>query len=408
MAKYPRLSQLLLIATAICLPCLNPLYSSAQSSSPTRILACESPNDSCNQPNAATNIVWLFNGTEGTATSPGNPDGSPITIDKFDSDSIVVRRIDQSGPTAGLTAIYTGAVHGTHVAGTVEYSWPGHPEYPSRGSFAAILPDQFASAAPPATASSGTPSSIPAELLICENHGPCNAAWMLNGTEGTGTWFAEKPVHATLTVIRSAPDDIRIRRVDTSDGVAANYVGSLRGDHYAGTIIWSGGDRPGEKTGSWTASIPQTSCPNQGLEPEEAMRIGQIALMFHHDRNALDCYVVAASAGDATAQTVVGLTYYQGRPSVPQDYAQALVWLQKAADQGVYNAQKIVSEMYLAGQGTRPNPAMAQIYKARADEQKRDSERAQDRQFEAQQRAADRATQVLSSFVLGASFGMFW
>jgi hypothetical protein len=353
-------------------------------------------------------IVWLLNGTEGTATSPDNPAGSPITIEKFDSDSIVVRQVDQAGPTAGLTATYSGAVHGTRVSGTVEYSWAGHPDYPSHGTFAAILPDQLASATPTAAAAVPVPDSLPTELLVCENHGACNAAWVLHGSEGTGTWFAQKPIRAALTVINSAPDNIRIHRADTSDGVAANYVGSLRGDHFAGTIIWSGGDYPGEKTGSWTATIPQTTCPNQGLEPEEAMRIGQTALMFHHDRSALDCYVVAASAGDATAQTVVGLTYYQGRPSVPQDYAQALVWLQKAADQGVYNAQKTVSEMYLAGQGTRPNPTMAQIYKARADEQKHDSERAQDRQFEAQQRAADRATQVLSSFVLGASFGMFW
>jgi hypothetical protein len=404
MAQYQRMSKFFLIAAALCLPTLISATLSAQ----TRILVCESSKDSCDQPDASMNIVWLLNGTEGTATSPGNPAGSPITIEKFDGDSLVVRRLEQAGPTAGLTAVYTGAVHGAHVSGTVDYSWPGHPDYPAHGMFAAVLPDQLAPAAAPVAASDAVPDSLPTELLVCENHGACNAAWVLHGSEGTGTWFAQKPVRATLAIINSAHDNIRIHRADTSDGVAANYVGSLRGDHYAGTIIWSGGDHPGEKTGSWTATIPQTSCPNHGLEPEDAMRIGQTALMFHHDREALDCYVVAASAGDATAQTVVGLTYYQGRPSVPQDYAQALFWLQKAADQGVYNAQKTVAEMYLAGQGTRPNPTMAQIYKARADEQKRDFERAQDRQFEARQRAADRATQVLSSFVLGASFGMFW
>ena len=47
--------------------------------------------------------------------------------------------------------------------------------------------------------------------------------------------------------------------------------------------------------------------------------------------------------------------------------------------------------------------AMAAIYTSRADEQKHDFERQQD----LAERAADRRTQVLSSFVLGASFGAF-
>ena len=129
--------------------------------------------------------------------------------------------------------------------------------------------------------------------------------------------------------------------------------------------------------------------------------------MFHHDNDAFSCYIAAAKAGDATAQMAVGLIYYQGRGNVAQDYKQAFLWLHKAADQGVYQAQRLVAEMYLAGQGTQKDPSLAGIYTARADEQKHDLERQQDRQFEAQQRAADRSAQVLSSFVLGASFGIF-
>lgn len=407
MAQHPRLSQLLLMASAVFIANLKPTSLSAQNSAPTHILVCESAKDSCNQPGAHMDIVWLLNGTDGTATSPGNPDGSPITIDRFDSDSIVVRRVDHAGPTAGLNAIYTGAVHGTNISGTVDWSWPGHPDYPSHGTFSAVLPDQFASVAtPPAAPVSGTGTidTLPTELLVCENHGPCNAAWILHGSEGTGTWFAQKPVHAKLSVIRSAPDDIRIHRADTSDRISANYVGSLRGDHYSGTIIWSNGDHPGESTGTWTATIPQTTCAPQALEPEDAMRIGQNALMFHRDREALDCYIVAANAGDARAQTAVGLTYYQGRETIPQDYAQAFFWLHKAADQGVYGAQRTVAEMYAAGQGTPRDPTLSAIYAARADEQQHDLERRQ----EAAEREADRRTQVLSSFVLGASFGLFF
>ncbi len=138
------------------------------------------------------------------------------------------------------------------------------------------------------------------------------------------------------------------------------------------------------------------------------MRLGQTALMFHRDHDALDCYIVAARAGDATAQTAVGLTYYQGRENVPQDYTQAFFWLHKAADQNIYAAERTVAEMYAAGQGTTRDATLAAIYTKRADEQKHDLERQQDRQYDAQQRAADRSAQILSSFVLGASFGLFF
>jgi F0F1-type ATP synthase assembly protein I len=64
--------------------------------------------------------------------------------------------------------------------------------------------------------------------------------------------------------------------------------------------------------------------------------------------------------------------------------------------------------MYAAGQGTTRDATLAAIYTKRADEQKHDLERQQDRQYDAQQRAADRSAQILSSFVLGASFGLFF
>jgi hypothetical protein len=405
MAQRIRLSQLLLIASTVLAADLTPIPLDAQASSPTRILVCESAKSACSQPGAHLDIVWTLNGTEGTATSPDNQSGSRITIEKFDSDSIVVRRVDDSGPTSGMTSIYTGAVHGTNIIGTVNWTWPGHPNYPATGSFSAVLQDAPAAAAPAAISATPADTTLPEELLVCENNGPCNAAWHLKGSEGSGTWFAQKLIHARLTVIRSAPDDIRIHRVDTMDGVSANYVGSLRGDHYSGTIIWSNGEHPGQSTGTWTARVPQTSCatqPNPGAD--EAMRIGQVALMFQQDREALGCYIVAAKAGDAMAQTIVGLTYYQGRETIPQDYSQAFIWLHKAADQGIYNAQRTIAEMYLAGQGTHRDPTMAQIYTARADEQKHDVERQQD----LNDREADRRAQILSSFVLGASFGMFF
>jgi len=289
----------------------------------------------------------------------------------------------------------------------VQYSWPGHPDYPATGTFSAVLQDAIA-AAPQPTQTATTLAALPPNLLVCENHGACNAAWVLNGAEGTGTWFARNPVTANLTVLRSDPDYIVIRRTDTTDGVSATYAGSLHGDHYSGTIVYSSPNHPGESTGTWTATVPQTACdPQAALDSPTALRIGQTALMFHQDHDAFTCYIAAAKAGDATAQTAVGLIYYQGRGDIAQDYSQAFIWLHKAADQGVYAAQRLVAEMYAAGQGTQKDPTLAGIYTARADEQKHDQERQQDLAHDSAERAADRNAQVMSSFVLGASFGAF-
>lgn len=404
MERRAKLTQLFLISSGLFLGSLHAAWMNAQAFDPSRILVCESRQDTCKQPGAHLDIVWTFNGAEGMASSAANPAGSHLTIEKLDKESIVVQRVDQAGPTAGLTALYTGTIDGAHISGTVQWLWPDHPGYPANGTFAAAFQDQPAAEPPaPAAQSAATSDVLPPELLVCENNGPCNSAWSIHGTEGIAYWFDRKVTRAKLTVLRSAKDDILIHRADITDGGSANYAGSWRGDHYSGVIIASTSSY-NTSTGTWTATVPQTTCdPHAALDSGDALRIGQNALMFHRDNEALGCYIVAANAGDSTAQVAVGLMYYQGRPNIPQDYAQAFFWLHKAADQGVYAAQRTVAEMYTAGQGTQRDPTLAKIYTARADEQKHDLERRQD----LEDRAADRRAQVLSSFVLGASFGAF-
>ena len=407
MTQVHRHLQFLFFAALVLSAVAQPVKLAAQAANGTRVLVCESSNGACNQPDAKLDTTWTFNGTAGTATSSANSAPSRLTIEKFDNDAIVVLRVDDSGPTAGLNATYSGSVHGTQISGTVQYSWAGHPDYPANGTFSAVLQDAVAAAAPqPALAPAQ--SALPPNLLVCENHGACNAAWIFSGNQGTATWFTRNPVKASLTVDRAEPDYIRIRRTDTTDGASAVYAGSLHGDHYSGTIVYSSPGHPGDSTGTWTATVPQTTCdPQANLEPADAMRIGQYALMFHRDHDAFSCYIAAAKAGDSNAQMVVGLIYYQGRGDIAQDYAQAFFWLHKAANQGVYAAQRLVAEMYTAGQGTEKDPALAGIYTARADEQKHDQERQQDLAHDSAERAADRNAQVMSSFVLGATFGAF-
>jgi hypothetical protein len=375
----------------------------AQVSSPTRMIECESANDACTQPNAHYNIIWAFDGTEGTANSPNGSTGTRLTIEKFDGQTIVVRRFDRAGASAGLSGLYTGTVEGKHITGTVKWSWLDHPGFPASGTWSAIIQDQPSSqSAPDATAGNGSSAVIPPRLLECEGVGRCNGSWIINGSEGTATWFAQTPVRAKLTVVRSEPDDILIRRTDTSDGNSAVYSGKRHGDQISGTVIWSSPDHPGGASGTWSASVPQTVCETQAnLTSADAQRIGQNALMFQREHDALDCYIVAAKTGDPMAQTAVGLLLYQGHEGIPQDYKQALFWLRKAADQGIYAAQKTVADMYMLGQGTAPDPNLSNFYAAKASEQKREWERNQDR---ADRAAASRAN-MLTGFVMGAVFG---
>ena len=309
----------------------------------------------------------------------------------------MVRRFDKAGATAGLSGLYTGKIEGKQITGTVKWSWINHPGFPASGYWSGVVQDPPASQA--ASGDQGLSAGIPPRLLECEGAGPCNGAWTFSQSEGSAIWYGPRNVRAKLAVIRFEANDVYIRRTDTSDGGTAVYSGARHGNQISGTVVWSRPDHPGQASGVWSATIPDIVCDsNANLAPQDAIRIGQNALMFHLQREALDCYVVAAAAGDVTAQTIVGMIYYQGKDSpVAQDYKQALFWLGKAAGQGNYAAQRTLAEMYMLGQGTARDVELSHYYAGKADEQKRERERQQDR-------AADQS-RMLSSFVMGAVVG---
>jgi len=386
----------------------------AAGSGTTRMMECESADNTCAQPNPQYGFSWSFNGTAGTITSPTDATGAQLTIESMDGEKIVIHRVDSSGPTAGRSGTYTGTIQGSHINGTVEWVWPEHPGYPVTGVWSAVLPDQPGSASVSAESEPEAAQAFPSRLLECEGNGLCNAAWTIDGSTGKATWFTQTPVHAELTVIRSDPDYILIRRTDLNDANSAVYTGTRRGDTYSGTVVWSSPGHPGDSTGHWSASVPQTACdPNATLSPEDALRIGRNALMFNLKRAAFDCYISAAKSGDAQAQTAIGLIYYLGsNTEVPQDYKEAFFWLTKAAAQDSYAAQEKLADMYMLGQGTPRDSQLSRYYADKAAAQKQDMQREQDRQerlqarqMEHEERAADRDAYLLSNFVMAAVLG---
>jgi hypothetical protein len=83
---------------------------------PNTMSECEGSSACC---------VWTFDGMKGTGRWPHGAFASLI-IDRFDAGSVVIRRADTSGFSAGLTAVYIGNLHRTRVDGSVTWTWPGH------------------------------------------------------------------------------------------------------------------------------------------------------------------------------------------------------------------------------------------------------------------------------------------
>ena len=73
---------------------------------------------------------------------------------------------------------------------------------------------------------------------------------------------------------------------------------------------------------------------------------------------ALSWYRRAADQGDETAQFILGVMYSKGQ-GVPQDYATALSWYRRAAEQGNVGAEFILGVMYSKGQGVPQDYVLA-------------------------------------------------
>ena len=76
---------------------------------------------------------------------------------------------------------------------------------------------------------------------------------------------------------------------------------------------------------------------------------------------AVAWYKKAAEQGDASAQFGLGFMYFNGW-GVPQDYARAIAWYKKAAEQGDASAQFGLGLMYANGWGVPQDYAKAHMW----------------------------------------------
>jgi enterochelin esterase-like enzyme len=114
---------------------------------PSSMIECEA--DQC-APGREGGCLWVFHGQEGEAHCRN---GAAFRIDvlKFDTDGIVMRRTElPTSVSAGLTALYTGSLHGNRITGIGTWSFPGHwNNHNPSGRWFATIPDTEATALPP-------------------------------------------------------------------------------------------------------------------------------------------------------------------------------------------------------------------------------------------------------------------
>jgi uncharacterized protein len=76
----------------------------------------------------------------------------------------------------------------------------------------------------------------------------------------------------------------------------------------------------------------------------------------------LESLTTKAEAGDVEAQFELGAIYHDGQGGVPQDYAKAREWFEKAANQGEVKSQFNLGVVYYTGKGVQQDFAKARYW----------------------------------------------
>src|SRR5713101_5651402 len=87
------------------------------------------------------------------------------------------------------------------------------------------------------------------------------------------------------------------------------------------------------------------------------------------DRQLLANIRARAEKGDARSQFELGKAFYSGTLGVTKDYAEAMKWFRKAAEQNYAEAQAILGGCYAYGTGVTKDEAEAAKWFRRAAEQ---------------------------------------
>jgi hypothetical protein len=221
---------------------------------------------------------------------------------------------------------------------------------------------------------------VPAKISECEAS-QCGV-WEFSGKGGTARW--PSGASATLIVDRFNFDNVTVRRNDRSGstpGFVAVYTGKVIGNQLLGQVDWYWpGHWSRHVNGKWAATIlepasyniidPNIPCRSSyAISPSESLERGAMATEAHKAIIGACWLQMSADAGNATAQGMLAAIYYKGI-GVPVNLPEAVRLAKKAAEQDNYVGERCLWLMYSSGKGLPKDPAKADYWRAKADQDK--------------------------------------
>ena len=201
-----------------------------QAAVPVTMTECEGTN------NCAT---WTFLGGQGNGQWPSGEIAN-LNVERYDAGSVVIRRADSTGSSAGLTAVYTGTRHGDRVGGEFTSSWPGHWNTMSGNWYATV---------------ERNPITPPATMHVCLAN--CGVWTLDKGTPFDKPHYGSVAAGSIVIVDRWTRESVVMNRTDYNVPGKAVLTGKLSADGNSvvdGNIAWTWHPCCGTASGPFTAA----------------------------------------------------------------------------------------------------------------------------------------------------------
>jgi hypothetical protein len=244
--KQDKRTAILLIACAVTLPGIAaaqtpaaPTQSNAKAAGPITMAECEGVN------NCAT---WTFLGSQGNGQWPSGEIAN-LSVEHYDADSVVIRRADSTGPSAGLTAVYKGTRHEDRVGGEFTSSWPGHWDNKSGNWYATI---------------GAGPQAPPPVIRFCT---PSNGCDTFTWNDGHYDCVDDAGRRTTWTVESFSPDSVILNSVQGALTASIKGKISSQGNSIADGILSASNGFSSHFTAAWGSAIGSLPAAPREAQP---------------------------------------------------------------------------------------------------------------------------------------------
>jgi hypothetical protein len=404
---------------------------------PNRMTECE--GGQC-VPGGGGPGTWVFNGRAGRAVWRLSGAVANLTVERFDSAGVVIRRVDTGGRTPGLTAVYTGKLNGNRIDGDVTWTWPGHFRTPPSGKWYATIDGAEDRSIPiPSSSRASTKAASQDNTPPPRSTAPDKAITtpvFLKDKRFTydlsGEWriiYAPNsrwhPVISLVAVVKDGNFQLIVGDPNIFYPIGESMfngkyadnriVGEFmdppahRGNGYRGYAWIKGamqvvdgnnlalpqGAMLKRTDGELGANKPCDAVAYAHLDPARVFDYGEKDRELKNFGNAACWYYIAASQGHSEAQMDLGLALHFGM-GVKQDYEQSFLWFKKSAGQGWVLAERALAECYESGFGVPKDAALARSWGERSNRQA-----PQMGQVEREQQSASRFVNAFGNLLSG-------